>query len=224
MKTKIRKSSAFLEVKAVTEAGEFEGYASTFGGEPDSAGDIVAPGAFKSSLERMARSDQKALLLYGHDRNNEIGEILELREDQTGLYMRAKLWIDGDHPDASAMKAYRGMTKQSGRAGLSIGYITIDEKQQPDGTWLLREVDVREVSVVTFPANTNARVTDVKSEMPTIREIEKTLTGDLGLTAKQAKTLLSQGYAKAAEGERDADQGERDALSGVDALIQTLRG
>ena len=158
-----RHFKAPFSLKALSERGCFAGYASVFA-LADAMGDVVAPGAFAASLAEHAAAGTWPAMLLNHDPDQEIGEWLEMREDARGLYVSGRLWVDGAHPDAGALKAYRGMTKPRGRMGLSIGFVTRRAERDPDtGRRVLTEVELWEVSPVVFPALSAARVEAVKA-------------------------------------------------------------
>lgn len=144
-----------LEIKelgpsADGQGWEIAGYASTFGGEPDSYGDVVAAGAFASSI-----ATRPTKLLLQHE--TPIGYQLELREDAHGLWGRWAL-ID----TSAGTDAYK-LAKAGVLDSLSIGYVPTDSEYRADGVRVLKAVDLLEVSLVTFPANSAAVVTDVKA-------------------------------------------------------------
>jgi HK97 family phage prohead protease len=139
------------EIVPVDSGGwEIAGYASTFGGEPDSYGDVVAPGAFAASI-----AARPTKFLYEH--HTPIGKQLELREDAHGLYGR---WSIVD--TAVGTDAYK-LAKAGVLDALSIGYQTKDSEVASDGTRTLKVVDLFEVSAVAIPANQNAVITAVKT-------------------------------------------------------------
>ncbi len=144
------------DLKARDNGWEVAGYASTFGGEPDSYGDIVAKGAFATSL--LKRPDVR--LLWQHDMTEPIGKALSLTEDDKGLLGHWSLV-----PTDTGTKAHQLLT-----AGLvdslSIGFLTKAADYSDDGTRVLREVELVEVSLVTIPANTSAMVTSFKADQP----------------------------------------------------------
>lgn len=164
-----------LDVKAVGDDGTFEGYGSVFG-NVDSYGDIVEAGAFAKSLAKRKAAGVK--LLWQHDTTQPIGVWEELKEDGKGLFGRGRLLID---VSPRAAEAY-GLLKAGALDGLSIGYReikTADHAEKP-GVVRLIELDLREVSIVTFAANEKARVANVKSilaggELPTVRQFEEHL-------------------------------------------------
>ena len=183
--------NAPFAVKALSERGAFEGYASVFVQE-DSLGDVVAPGAFAASLAEHGAAGTWPAMLLNHDPDQEIGEWLEIREDARGLFVSGRLWVDGAHPDAGALKAYRGMSKARGRMGLSIGFVTRQAEREPEsGRRLLTEVELWEVSPVVFPALASARVQAVKAaSLPTgpARALARETRARTAVMAQAAKT------------------------------------
>src|SRR5262245_6305615 len=140
------------EMVAVEGGGwEIAGYASTFGGEPDSYGDVVAAGAFVASLAARATK-----FLFEH--REPIGRQLELREDAHGLFGR---WTIVD--TTAGTDAYK-LAKAGVLDSLSIGYQTEEAEYREDGVRVLKQVALFEVSAVALPANTNAVITDVKEQ------------------------------------------------------------
>jgi HK97 family phage prohead protease len=128
---------------------EISGYASTFGGEPDSYGDVIVAGAFAESI-----ASRPTKFLFEH--RDPIGRQLDIREDERGLFGR---WTIVD--TAAGTDAYK-LAKAGVLDSLSIGYLTLEAEFREDGVRLLRKVDLYEVSAVAIPANVNAVVTDVK--------------------------------------------------------------
>ncbi|WP_163371068.1 HK97 family phage prohead protease [Endozoicomonas acroporae] len=192
-----------LNIKSVSESGEFSGYGSVFGVK-DSYSDIVVPGAFKASLANWQEKNQLPALLWQHRMDEPIGIYTKMAEDDDGLYVEGRLLIDDD---PLAKRAHAHM-KAGSLSGLSIGYSLGDYEWDKDkGAWLLKEIDLWEVSLVTFPANDEARISDVKNalkrgESVSPKQIERVLR-DVGLSRSQAKAFMSEGYT--ALKQRDAD-------------------
>ncbi len=140
-------------VKAVTATGAFTGLASTYG-NPDLHGDVVLPGAFTRSL----RDRPRVPVLWQHHADVPIGTAA-LEDRPAGLLVRAQLVLAD--PQAQAAHAHL----QAGSVtGLSIGFQTLVEDTATIGgrhVRRLKEIDLWEVSVVTFPANERARILDV---------------------------------------------------------------
>ncbi|WP_428410017.1 HK97 family phage prohead protease [Hyphococcus sp.] len=134
---------------------EIEGYASVFN-IPDLNGDIVAPGAFAKSLQK----NRKPALLYQHAAEAPIGRWLSLREDARGLFVRGELLLSS--PRAREVHA---LLEGGAIDGLSIGYQTARSARVKSGRRIL-EANLWEVSVVTFPMASLARVTRIGSARP----------------------------------------------------------
>jgi HK97 family phage prohead protease len=210
-----------FEVKGLADDGTFEGYASVFGVLDDN-GDIVETGAFTATLERHAKEGTYPAMLYGHSMAREIGEWLSLKEDERGLYGKGKLWIDGQHPDPDALKAYRGMKKKNGKMGLSIGYMVPDGGavwDEKSKAMRIKEVELYEVSPVLFPANRHARVEAVKNgEIPEINYLEDVLR-EAGLSRSKAKAILAKGYSSILPREAEDEA----LVKSLEQLIQVIK-
>jgi hypothetical protein len=181
-----------LDIKAVSEEGEIEGYGSIFG-NVDSYGEIVMPGAFSESLAEARRKGRSIKMLWQHDPMQPIGVWDDLAEDGKGLWVKGRLLKD---VSPKAAETY-GLIKEGALDGLSIGYRTIDAEQDDKrpGVYLLKKLDLREVSPVTFAANERARIESVKhildrDELPTIREFEGLLR-EAGFSKTKAAALAA---------------------------------
>lgn len=145
-----------LDVKAVAEDGTFSGYASTFG-NPDQGRDVMVKGAFTKSLAR--RPATKIKMLFQHDPREPIGVWDSLVEDTKGLKASGRLLLD-----TIKGREVHAMLKAGAIDGLSIGFRTVTDRiDRTKGVRYLEEVDLFEVSVVTFSMNEAASVTRVKS-------------------------------------------------------------
>ncbi|WP_448761875.1 HK97 family phage prohead protease [Acinetobacter tandoii] len=211
-----------LKIKSLTDTGEFEGYGSVFGVE-DSYSDVVVKGAFQKSLSSWAEKGRLPSLLWQHKMSEPIGIYTEMKEDDHGLYVKGRLLIDDD---PLAKRAY-AHAKAGSLGGLSIGYILKDwEYDSSKGVYLLKEIDLWEVSLVTMPANDEARISEVKSllekgETPSPTVIERALR-EVGFTRSQAKGFMAKGYS-AIDSQRDAE-GQNEALQSLKDLTAFLRG
>ncbi|SAK65467.1 phage-like protein [Caballeronia pedi] len=182
-----------LDVKAVNDEGQFSGYGSVFG-NVDSYGEIVAPGAFDKSLAELKSSGRALPILWQHDSYTPIGSWSGLKEDDHGLFGDGDLWLD-DAPNAKI--AYRGM-KAKAITGLSIGYYVINASyNEKTGVRTLNELDLVEISIVTNPANSDARIEAVKSViahggMPSLSEFERFLR-EAGFSKSQSAVIANRG-------------------------------
>jgi HK97 family phage prohead protease len=201
-------------------ASPFEGYGSVFGVE-DSYGEIVAAGAFADSLKDLASKSRVVPVLWQHRSDQPIGTYLEITEDDHGLFVKGQLLIG----DVGQAREAHALLKAGAVTGLSIGYwvreSSFDEKTN---VRTLIKLDLVEVSLVTFPANDDARVEAVKfklahGQLPEVRELEKLLC-EAGFSRSQAKVVAGHGLPELLR--REA--GDAAANAGVEALQSTLAG
>lgn len=203
-----------FEVKQVSEDGAFSGYGSTFGGDPDSYGDVIAKGAFTKSLAKGGRNGTGIAMLWQHNSDQPVGIWPSISEDSKGLVVQGKIAVD----TVLGKDAYT-LLKMGAIKGLSIGYNTIDyEYNTETKIRTLKELELWEISLVTFPANVNATITGIKAfeEAKTIREFEEALR-DAGLSRKQTNYILSL-CRDSFEKERACRDGGIDAASIIAAL------
>lgn len=145
-----------LDTKAVGDDGIFTGYASRFG-EVDLGRDVVQSGAFTKSLA--ARPAHRVKMLREHDQHEPIGTWTEIAEDGTGLRVTGKLVLD-----TVKGRETHALMKAGALDGLSIGYRTkASRMDKAKGVRLLDEVELHEISIVTFGMLPSATVTSVKS-------------------------------------------------------------
>lgn len=150
------KFARFGESLAMDGEARIEGYASLFG-LPDQGGDIVQPGAYAASL---AARGSAVKMLWQHDPAQPIGIWEEVREDAKGL------WVKGRLLDVTQKGREAAALVQAGAIdGLSIGYRTKRAAKDDKGRRLLSELELWEVSLVTFPMLPSARVA-AKAEAP----------------------------------------------------------
>ena len=150
-----------LKIKSADiEEGIISGYASVFG-NVDSYGDIVVRGAFSRFLAELQVKNKVIPVFYGHnmeDPRANIGRVLELREDNRGLWFKAQLDLSGD---TYGRLVYEQL-KDGRLDSLSFGFSVIDGANTEAG-YELRELELYEISVVPIPANREALITEVKA-------------------------------------------------------------
>lgn len=177
-----------FQVKALSDDGMIEGYGSVFGVR-DSYSDIVAAGAFKASLAAHKAAGTMPALLWQHRSDEPIGVWTSMVEDQKGLAVVGQLAMDTTRGrEAHALLKMRAIN------GLSIGFYSKEWKYDTENdVRTLTEVDLWETSLVTFPANSAARVTAVKSieTLESLREVEMMLR-DRGFTKTEAVALVAK--------------------------------
>ncbi len=194
-----------FDVKRVTSAGEFEGYASIFD-RVDLGQDLVRKGAFARSIKERGADGIK--LLWQHDPAEPIGVIEEVIEDDTGLYIRGRLLLD-----IKRAREAHALMQISALDGLSIGYHTIlADYDDNSGVRHLLEVDLWEISLVTFPMQTHARISSFKrADIQTVRQFEAFLRDAAGFTRGEAKAIASRGFStQTDQREAEGDDGKGD--------------
>jgi HK97 family phage prohead protease len=163
-----RLETKFMALDPVAAAAEgwIEGYASVFD-LPDQSGDEVAPGAFAAAL---ARPGARVKLLWQHDPAQPIGVWETLREDAHGLHVRGRLI-----PEVRAGADAIALLQAGAIDGLSIGFRTVRAARLPDGRRRLLEVELWEISLVTFPMLVEARVSGGPEDAE-LRSLSETLS------------------------------------------------
>lgn len=174
-----------LELKFVGEGMTFSGYASVFGGV-DSYGDTIDPKAYEKTLTDRTRPIRMRWNHYGPV----IGKWLRMTTDSVGLFVEGELTPG----HSTAIDTYASL-KHGAIDGLSIGYIAKSAIENTDGTRLLKEIELIEISIVEEPADVNATVSNIKSAIEkanSIREIEATLRDSAGLSRLEACAVVSR--------------------------------
>ena len=205
-----------LTIKAVDDSGTFSGYGSVFGVK-DAYDDIVMPGAFADTLSK----NGMPALLWQHDSREPIGVYTKISEDEHGLYVEGKLLIE---TDPLAQRAH-GLLKAGGMSGLSIGYMLEEYEYDKNlEAFKLTKIDLKEISLVTFPANEDARVENVKNSLAEGQDLKpktvERLLRDVGLSRQQAKAFMAKGYS--ALNPREAEKSAENAT--LEKLNQLFKG
>ena len=194
-----------LDVKAVAVDGTFTGYGSVFG-VVDSYNEVVAPGAFANSLATLAEKGRSLPVLWQHRTGEPIGAWTSLKEDGRGLLGSGALWLN-EAPNARV--AYKGMESKA-ITGLSIGYYVIKSSyNEKTGIRTLEELDLVECSIVTVPANDEARIDSIKARiahgaLPSLPDFEKLLR-EAGFSKTQSAVIANRGLAHLLRSESDSD-------------------
>jgi HK97 family phage prohead protease len=145
-----------FEAKASAQ-GVVEGLASTFGGMPDSYGDIIERGAFAATLARHRDERSMPAFLWSHDHSKVVGSWTDLRETAEGLEVRGQLNLA-----TTAGKDAFAHLRAGDISAFSIGFRARKSRMEKSAR-VLTEIDLHEVSLVALPANRAARVRQVKS-------------------------------------------------------------
>lgn len=198
-----------LEVKFQTAAaGLLSGYASVFGGKPDVYGDVIAIGAYAASLKAHREAGTMPLLLWQHDPTQPVGRWLDVKEDKHGLHVTGQLILETEK-GREAHALLKGMALN----GLSIGYRVIDFERLPGGGRLLKQIELIEISLVSIPAASAARITSVKSA-----SADHTATK---VAFKRTSKMADQETA-ALEADDDRIGALEETVSGIDSRLSAL--
>lgn len=210
------------EIKLVgDDVGTIDGYGSVFG-LLDRGGDIVERGAFKGTLTDWRRKKQLPPMLWQHDPYNPIGVWTDITEDEKGLKVKGSLVMDV--PQAATARA---LIQAGAVKGLSIGYRSVkDEVDRQTGARHLKQVDLWEISLVTFPMLPEAQIAGVKSDFDP-RELERALRSDLNLSSAAAVKAVALFKKHLRDGggqpEHDPRDGAKDMLMSLRRAAEALR-
>ena len=211
--------SCALQIKAVGDDGMIEGYGSVFG-VIDNYDDVIAAGAFSSTIADHKTAGTMPAMLWQHDSDSPIGVWTEMVEDANGLRVKGMLALATERG-----KEAQALLKMGAINGLSIGFLS--KEWQYDAKTNIRtltEVDLWEVSLVTFPANAKARVTNVKAASDLIaapKDAERILR-DAGFSRADATAYVSR-VMKMGEERRESAESTAKALKAASRLLQSLQ-
>ncbi|WP_429142533.1 HK97 family phage prohead protease [Aeromonas veronii] len=156
-----------LQIKSFQASDEGEGIFEAYANVKwfkDHAADVTVDNAFINSIAKCKATGRMPKMLFNHDHDKVIGVWLEMDEDEHGLKVKGQLAMN----TSKGREVYE-LLKLKALDALSIGYITVSENYDPStNTNFLVEVDIREISVVTFPCNEASLVSSVKSDEPEI--------------------------------------------------------
>ncbi len=214
-----------LQLKGDTEDdeyGRFEGYASVFNNK-DLGNDVIESGAFRKSLRKRGAKGVK--LLYQHKSDMPIGVFDSVKEDDHGLFVKGRLALKS----TAGRDAYE-LLKMGALDGMSIGFranpkeVTYDKRSKKR---TIGEVDLMEISLVTFPMNPKATVLSVKAEKVSIREWENGLRDAFNISRSEAKVAakaVHQAFLDKADSEMlEAKADATDLVDAIKNLTQTLK-
>ena len=178
-----------VELKTEGREGTFRGYASKYNGV-DSYGDTILPGAYA----KVAATAKNLPIFVNHDSLAvPIGKYTLVEDRDQGLFVEGELTLSIQ----KAREVYEAL-KAGSMSGLSVGIMLSDkdyELTDADDPWSGRVIKnvtaLREISVCTYPADSKARITSLKTEgVRTVRDFEKALR-DAGLSKTQAQTFIA---------------------------------
>lgn len=219
---KMRKTAVRLDTKEINDTGEFEGYGSVFD-VVDSYGEVVKEGAFQDSLAEHKKAGTFPALLWQHNPSEPMGVYTEMFEDSRGLFVKGKLALETQRGrEAHALLTAGALN------GLSIGFYPKRwEYEEESGTRFLTEIDLWEVSVVTFPANSDARISGTKalsaiSDLNTLQDAEKYLREEGGFS-NNAATAMVGAIRRICDGEREVRRAKAEIMRSSDRLLRVIQ-
>lgn len=206
-----------LQIKATGDDGTVEGYGSVFGVR-DNYDDVIAKGAFIQSLKDHKAAGTMPAMLWQHDADKPIGVWTEMVEDEKGLRIKGQLAME-----TVKGKEAHALLKMGALNGLSIGFMSKEwSYDRETEVRTLTAIDLWEVSLVTFPANEKARVTNVKSadELQAPKDAEKVLR-DAGFSKSDATAFVSR-VMRMGEVRSDSANSTAVAMKAADRLLRSL--
>lgn len=211
--------SCALQIKAVGDDGMIEGYASVFG-VIDNYDDVIAAGAFGQTLNEHKTAGTMPAMLWQHDSDSPIGVWTEMVEDANGLRVKGMLALATERG-----KEAQALLKMGAINGLSIGFLSKEWKYDAKtNVRTLTEVDLWEVSLVTFPSNAKARVTTIKAARDMIaapKDAERILR-DAGFSRADATAYVSR-VMRMGEERRESVESTAKAIKAAARLLQSLQ-
>jgi len=120
-----------------------EGYAST--DDVDRQGDIVPASVWKKGIQNYLKNP---VILAYHDHSEPVGRMVDHRVDSKGLWVKARI--------SSAAGEVFDLVKDGILTAFSIGFRIVDaEYDAAKELFVVKELELHEISVVSVPANQN---------------------------------------------------------------------
>lgn len=214
------------------EGHTFSGLAATY--DQDLGGDVILPGAFKRTLANWRKAKRKVPFVDSHNVwgtvTSVVGQMDKGEETDEGLQADFSMIADDERSDAVFKRIELGVAD-----GLSIGYQAVQvkypdtEEERQQGIYrYLKEVKLREISVVLFPMNPQARIDLTTAKMLLVHAGERDLETDevkelIALHAQITDVLKGEGAEGFAPPEKVlADPAKTiDLVSRIDGLMHT---
>jgi uncharacterized protein len=152
------KTGALVVKEADAATGVSSGYAGVTGNR-DGDGEVIDQGAFKSTI---AQSKGIVPVLWQHIKEQPVAWGTEATEDGHGLRVSFQLLMNSELGRYAFEFVSLGL-KLKAKVGLSVGFRVIKSSFDKAGVLHYEEVELLEYSIVTFPANKQAMVDQIKS-------------------------------------------------------------
>jgi HK97 family phage prohead protease len=204
----------FLNSKS--DAITFEGYASVWG-RKDSYGDTILKGAFTDAIKA-----RRPMMFFGHNPGRVIGKWTSIEEDDKGLLVKGEL--TPGHRDAQDVAA---SLKHGAVSGLSIGGYTLRSEDLPDGGRIIKAFDLYEISVVSMPAEDEARIdmASVKSRIDQCHQFKdfEALLCETGAFSRSDATAFVARLRRLSQGEPDGQRRDTGLADELKQLAELMR-
>lgn len=215
-KNKILYVNSQFSVKALpSDSGDgtgsvtIEGYAST--NDVDRQGDVVPTGVWEKGLDNYLKNP---VILAYHDHNQPVGRMIEHKIDKKGLWIKATI-------SEAAGNVYN-LVKNGILTAFSIGFRVMDAEYKSDAeVFLIKDLELHEISVVSVPANQNtlfslSKAFDTAEEynlfkmqfapkgdsakgLESSTEAKSDITKEWNMDPKELEKMLADAAAKAAQ-------------------------
>ena len=192
-----------------TESVFIEGYASTT--DIDRSGDVVPKSVWEAGIQNYLKNP---IILAQHDYDDPIGRMVDYKIDDKGLWVKARI--------SSAAEECFNLIKDKVLTAFSIGFRIMDaEYNSAAEVFLIKELELVEISVVSVPCNQNtlfdlskafsdaadyqkfkqqfAPNGDSAKGLESTTEAKSTTTKELEMTQEEMQKMLADAATKAAQ-------------------------
>ncbi|WP_426192566.1 HK97 family phage prohead protease [Massilia sp. DWR3-1-1] len=184
-------SLPLLELRSESQ-GLISGYGAVFGGV-DSYGDTIIKGAFRETLAQHKANGSAPVMLWAHKPESPVGRWTEMFEDARGLKLTGQI----NMRTSAGTDAFEHL-RAGDINGLSIGYrVPQGGSEFREGVNFLKRIDLAEVSIVSVPADSAARISSVKAQAikpATVRALEEALK-EMGYSRNEARSIAAKGFS-----------------------------
>ena len=208
------------EIKTSAKAGTWSGYGAVFE-NIDDGNDIIKKGAF---VKMLTKQNGKIRVPLYHDLRQIIGEA-EISQDNKGLKVNGEL----NMKLSAAADTYELMLDGSVNS-MSVGFNVLPKgstREDYDSPLIISKAELWEVSLVAFGMNRKAKVTNVKSILDDIHEIQdpralEKLLRHVGFTRKQSVAITAGGF-KALAGDLQPPPDQSDSGAELSEMLSYLK-
>ena len=137
------KSDTLPTAEETISSINIEGYASTV--DIDRHGDVIPASVWEKGIANYLKNP---VILAYHDHSEPVGRMLEHRFDEKGLWIKARI--------SAAAEDVFNLVKDGVMTAFSVGFRILDaEYNSAAEVFIVKELELHEISVVSVPANQN---------------------------------------------------------------------